>query len=92
LRLAHSTAVRLCFGFILAFCASGRASGAAETARTPPVELTVMSGSVEVGLDLDLLEDANGNLSIDDVRSPLVASIFQRSSWRKPSFGITSSV
>ena len=92
MRPARSTPARLWFVLILAFSLGGRASSEVEIARTPPLELAGMRSSVEVGLDLDLLEDADGSLSIDDVRGPAVASRFQRSSSSKPSFGLTSAV
>ena len=60
-------------------------------AEAPPVVLEDGKEYYEIGLNLDILEDPTGKLTIDDVNSPEWAVKFKRSQDKVPNFGMSSS-
>ena len=61
-------------------------------ADAPPVVLEDGKEFYEIGLNLDILEDPSGKLTIDDVNNPKWATKFKRSSKKVPNFGFSKSV
>ena len=60
-------------------------------AETPPVVLEDSKEFYEIGLNLDILEDSSGKLTIDDVNSPEWVEKFKRSKDKVPNFGLSKS-
>ena len=60
-------------------------------ADAPPVVLEDGKEFYEIGLNLDILEDPSGKLTIDDVNSPEWAVKFKRSTKEVPNFGFSKS-
>ena len=60
-------------------------------AETPPVILEDNKGFYEIGLNLDILEDPSGKLTIEDVNSPEWAGKFKRSKDKVPNYGFSKS-
>ena len=60
-------------------------------AEAPPVVLEDGKEYYEIGLNLDILEDPTGKLTIDDVNSPEWAVKFKRSQDKVPNFGFSKS-
>ncbi len=56
-----------------------------------PLVLTDESGKTILGKYIDILEDPSGELTINDVTTPEIASNFQRSSADVPIYGFTNS-
>ena len=68
-----------------------RAEKAPPRAETPPILVDDAFQARGIGLDLDLLEDPTGALTITDVRSPEHAARFSPSTNAAPNFGFTKS-
>ena len=60
-------------------------------AETPPVILEDGKEFYEIGLNLDILEDPTGKLTINDVNSPEWSGKFKRSTKENPNFGYSKS-
>ena len=60
-------------------------------ADAPPVILEDGKEFYEIGLNLDLLEDPSGKLTIDDVNSPKWAGKFKKSEKKVHNFGFSKS-
>jgi PAS domain S-box-containing protein len=56
-----------------------------------PVALTTEQGKYPLGLHLEILEDASGLQTIEDITSPEISSLFTPSQEETPSFGFTKS-
>ena len=59
--------------------------------KAPPVVLKDSKDYYEIGLNLDILEDPKGKLTIYDVNSPKWSSKFKKSHVKIPNFGLSSS-
>ena len=59
-------------------------------AEAPPIVLG-NKDFYELGLNLDILEDPSGKLTIDDVSSSKWEGKFKRSTQKKPNFGFSAS-
>jgi len=60
-------------------------------ADAPPVVLEDGKDFYQIGLNLDILEDPTGKLTIDDVNNPEWAGKFKKSDKKVLSFGFTDS-
>lgn len=60
-------------------------------AEAPPVILEEGKDHYDLGLNLDILEDPTGKLTINDVNSPKWAEKFKRSEEKEPNFGFSES-
>jgi signal transduction histidine kinase len=69
---------------LLSLCAHAHAE--------PALEITTSLRGLELGRHMELLEDARGELQIDDVTQPAVAKRFERPSAPVPNFGFSASV
>ncbi len=56
-----------------------------------PLVLTDASGKIILGKHFDILEDPSGELTINDVTNPVIASGFRRSEADVPNYGYTNS-
>ena len=61
-------------------------------ADAPPVVLKDGKEFYEIGLNLDILEDPTGKLTIEDINSPEWAREFKRNKEKVPNFGFSDSV
>ncbi|MDX1437805.1 MAG: 7TM diverse intracellular signaling domain-containing protein, partial [Anaerolineales bacterium] len=77
--------------FLAAIALTARAQ-TAENLQSPPVALTEDRGRYPLGLHLDILEDAEGELTIEDVAAEPFAGLFASSQVDVPNFGFTESV
>ena len=57
-------------------------------ANAQPIILEEGKGYYEIGLNLDILEDPTGKLTIDDVNNPEWVGKFKKSNQLIPNFGI----
>ena len=60
-------------------------------AKAPPIILVDGKEFYEIGLNIYILEDPTGKLTIDDINSPKWASRFKRNKDKVPNFGFSKS-
>ena len=78
--------IHLSFYFSLYFSLFFSWDGLSET---PPINLKKGKGSYQIGVNLDILEDPTGKLTIYDVNKPEWAQKFKRSQKEVPNYGQT---